>query len=257
MAEEKHSSARWIRFADQGEAVTRSPRQRGGMTNSTLLRFSAAGLLVGALLFSLGDLLRRTVDSSTGSSPTAIAASVHNHPGVWLVASLFSALAPVFLIPGVCALVATTRARGSRVVAVGGALVLLGLVASVGHAVAYYTPFALYDRAGTDPATIKALDDASESYPMLVALIIAFIVGVTVGTIALLIGLRRARRVPVWAPIAAVVFAVAGSSGGVAMGVLGTAAALAAFLPAARSLVVPTTDALTPRSDHDLEPTTA
>lgn len=208
------------------------------MTNSTLLRFSATGLLVGSLLFSLGDLLRRTVDSPTGSSPTALAAAVQDHPGTWLVAGVLSALAPLLFIPGVCALVATTRGRGSRVVAVGGALAVLGLVASVGHAVAYYAPFALYGRAGTDAATIRALDGASESYPMLVALIIAFMVGITIGMITLLVGLRRARRVPVWAPIAAVVFAAAGSSGGVAMGVLGTVAAIAAFVPAARSLVV-------------------
>jgi hypothetical protein len=227
------------------------------MTNSTLLRFSAAGLLVGALLFSLSDLLRRTVDSSTGSSPTATAASVHDHPGVWLAAGILSALAPAFFIPGVCALAATTRERGSRVVAVGAALAVLGLVASTGHAVAYYSPFALYGRAHADAATIKALDHASESYPLLIALIIAFIVGMTIGMITLLVGLRRARRVPVWAPIAAVMFAVAGSSGGVAMGVLGTAAALATFLPAARSLVVPTTDGASERSELDLEPTSA
>jgi hypothetical protein len=227
------------------------------MTNSTLLRFSAAGLLVGALFFSLGDLLRRTVDSSTGSSSIAITASVHDHPGVWLAAGILSALAPVFFVPGICALVATTRGRGSRVVALGGALAVLGLVASAGHAVAYYAPFALYGRADTDAATIKALDHASESYPMLVALIIAFIVGITIGMITLLVGLRRARRVPVWAPLAAVVFAVAGSSGGVAMGMLGIAAALATFLPAARALVVPTTDAASARGDRDLEPTSA
>jgi hypothetical protein len=227
------------------------------MTNSTLLRISAAALLVGALLLSLGDLLRRTVDSSTGSSPTAIASAVHDHPGVWLAAGVLSALAPVLFIPGICALVATTRGRGSRVVAVGGALAVLGLVASAGHAVAYYAPFALYGRADTDATTIKALDDASESYPMLVALIIAFIVGITIGTITLLVGLRRARRVPVWAPIAAVVFAVAGSSGGVVMGVLGTVAALTAFLPAARSLLVPTIDGASTRADRDLESTSA
>jgi hypothetical protein len=209
------------------------------MTNSTLLRFSAAGLLAGALLFSLSDLLRRLVDSSTGSSPTAITASVHDHPGVWLAAGILGALAPVLFIPGVCAAVATTHGRGSRVVAVGGALVVLGLVASAGHAVAYYAPFALYDRAGTDAATVTSLDSTSESYPMLVALIIAFIVGMTIGIITLLAGLRRARRVPVWAPIAAVVFAVAGSSGGVVMGLVGMVAALAAFIPAARSLLTP------------------
>ena len=225
------------------------------MTNSTLLRFSALGLLVGALLLSLGDLLRRTVDSSSGSSPTLIAASVHDHASVWLGAGIMSALAPAFFIPGVCALVATTRGRGSRVVVVGGSLAVLGLVASVGHAVAYYAPFALYSRASTDAATIKALDDASEAYPMLVALIIAFIVGVTIGMITLLVGLRRARRVPVWAPIAAVVFAVAGSSGGVAMGMLGIAAALAAFLPAARALVVPTADGASALGVRDVDST--
>jgi hypothetical protein len=223
------------------------------MTNSTLLRFSAAGLLAGALSFSLGDLLRRTVDSATGSSPTTIAASVQDHPGLWLAAGILSALAPVFFIPGVCALVATTRGRGSRVVGIGGAVVVLGLVASAGHAVAYYAPFALYGRADLDAATIKALDDASESYPMLVAVIIAFAAGITIGTITLLVGLRRARRVPVWAPIAAVVFAVAGSSGGVPMGVLGTVAALATFLPAARSLVVPTTSGASSRDEDGLE----
>jgi hypothetical protein len=226
------------------------------MTNSTPLRFSAVGLLVGALSFSLGDVLRRTVDSATGSSPTAIAASVQDHPGVWLVAGILSALAPVFLIPGVCALVATTRGRGSRVVGVGGALVVLGLVASAGHAVAYYAPFALYGRAHLDAATIKALDDASESYPMLVAVIIAFAAGITIGTITLLVGLRRARRVPVWAPIAAVVFALAGSSGGVPMGVLGAVAALATFLPAARSLVA-TTDGAPSRDERTREPAPA
>lgn len=227
------------------------------MTNSTLLRFTAVGLLVGALFFSLGDLLRRTVDSSAGSSPTAIAASVHDHAGVWLTAGILSALAPVFFIPGVCALVATTRGRGSRVVAVGGALAVLGLVASAGHAVAFYAPYALYGRADTDAATVNALNDASESYPMLVTLILAFIVGITIGMITLLVGLRRAHRVPVWAPIAAVVFAVAGSSGGVGMGVVGMVAALTAFLPAARSLAVPTTDGASARGDRDLEPTSA
>ncbi len=225
------------------------------MTKSTLIRFSASGLLVGALLFSLGDLLRRTVDSATASSPTAIAASVHDHAGVWLTAGALSAFAPAFFIPGVCALVATTRGRGSRVVAVGGSLAVLGLVASVGHAVAYYAPFAVYGQAHSDAATIKALDHASESYPLLVALIIAFIVGMTIGMIVLLIGLRRARRVPVWAPIAAVVFAVAGSSGGVAMGMLGIAAALAAFLPAARALVVPTTDGESAPGVRDMDST--
>lgn len=207
------------------------------MTNSLQLRIAALGLVIGPLCFTLGDTLRRVVDSSTSSSAVELAAKVADRPGVWLAAGLLSALAPLFFLPGVLALVATSRGRGSRVVGVGGALTSLGLIASVGHAVAFYAPAALYGRAGTDAAAIKAFDKASEGYPLLVVLIIAFIAGMTIGVIALLVGLRRAGRVPVWAVVAGVVFAVAGSSGGVAMGLLGILAALAAFVPAARSLV--------------------
>jgi hypothetical protein len=207
------------------------------MTNSLQLRIAALGLVLGPLCFTLGDTLRRVVDSSTSSSAVELAAKVADRPGVWLAAGLLSALAPLFFLPGIHALVATTRGRGSRVVGVGGALMSLGLVAAVGHAVAFYALAALYGRAGSDAATIKALDKASESYPLLVALIVAFIVGMTIGVIALLVGLRRAGRIPVWAVVAGVVFAVAGSSGGVAMGALGMVAALVAFVPAARSLL--------------------
>lgn len=207
------------------------------MTNSTQLRIAALGLVVGALCFTLGDTLRRVVDASTSGTAVDLAASVHDRPGPWLAAGLLSAFAPLFFLPGVLALVATTRGRGSRVVAIGGGLVSLGLVASVGHAVAFYAPPALSGRAGTSAAAINALDKASEGYPLLVALIVAFIVGMTIGVLVLLIGLRRAGRVPVWAVVAGLVFAVAGSSGGVAMGLVGTLAGLAAFVPAARSLV--------------------
>lgn len=207
------------------------------MTNSLQLRIAATGLVVGALCFTLGDTLRRVVDSSTSSSAVDLAAAVHDRPGVWLAAGLLSAFAPLFFLPGVLALVATTRGRGSRVVALGGGLVGLGLVASVGHAVAFYAPPALYDDAGTGASAIKALDKSSEGYPLLVALIVAFIVGMTLGVLVLLVGLRRAGRIPVWSVIAGLVFAVAGSSGGVALGLLGAVAALAAFVPAARALV--------------------
>jgi hypothetical protein len=207
------------------------------MTNSLQLRIAATGLVLGALCFALGDTLRRVVDSSTSSTAVDLAASVHDRPGVWLAAGLLSAFAPLFFLPGVLALVATTRGRGSRVVAIGGGLVGLGLIASVGHAVAFYAPPALSEDAGTSASAITALDKASEGYPLLVALIVAFIAGMTLGVLVLLIGLRRAGRIPVWSVIAGLVFAVAGSSGGVALGLLGVVAALAAFVPAARALV--------------------
>jgi hypothetical protein len=225
------------------------------MTNSLQLRIAALGLVVGALCFTLGDTLRRVVDSSTGTTAVELAASVHDRPGTWLAAGLLSAVAPLFFLPGIHALVATTHGRGSRVVGVGGALMSLGLVAAVGHAVAFYAPPALYGRAGTSPSAIRALDKASEGYPLLVVAIIVFIAGMTLGVLVLLVGLRRAGRVPVWSVVAGLVFAVAGSSGGVAMGLLGVVAAVAAFGPAARSLVSPkATRVSDPRDDRAEKP---
>ena len=110
---------------------------------------------------------------------------------------------------------------------------------AIGHAVAFYTPYALYDQARVPSSAIDALDDASESYLPLLLLIALFIAGTMLGSIVLLAGLRRARRVPVWSAVAAVVFVAAGSSGGVLTGVVGVVAALAAFGPAARSLAAP------------------
>jgi hypothetical protein len=208
------------------------------MNPQKMTRVCAVGLLVGPLMFTIGDVLRRVVDQDAGSSAAGITDAVSDKPGAWLAAALLSALAPVAFLPGVAALVATARGRGSVTTLVGGCLLGLGLLASVGHAVAFYAPYALYDRAGTSDAALKALDSESESYPLLVLLIVLFIAGLVLGTIVLLVGLRMAGRVPVWAVVAGVVFAVAGGSGGVALGIVGVVAALVAFVPAARSLQV-------------------
>lgn len=144
----------------------------------------------------------------------------------------------MFFLPGVIAATLAVRGRGSRLVSIGGALVGMGLIASVGHAVAFYSPVAFHAKAGIDASTITALDNAAEAYPLLIALIIAFIVGMTIGVIMWLIGLRRAGRIPVWAVVAGVLFAVADSSGSVALGLVGVLAALAAFVPVAQSLLV-------------------
>lgn len=208
------------------------------MTTSLHTRFAALGLVLGALCFSVGDTLRRVVDASTNASPVALADAVHQHNGVWLAAGFLSVLAPVFLLPGVYAATLAVRSRGARVVTVGGTLLGIGLIASIGHAVAFYSLAAINAKAGIDGSTITALDKVSESYPLLVVLIIAFIVGMTIGVIVWLIGLRRAGRIPVWSVVAGVVFAVAGSSGSVILGLVGVLAALAAFGPVARSLLV-------------------
>jgi hypothetical protein len=206
------------------------------MTNRTLFRTSAAGLVSGVLLFTLGDLLRRLVEPSGNATARAVTHAVGSHGTGWLFAVLLSLAAAPLLVAGAFGLLLTARGRGGRTTTVGAVLLVLGALASVGHAVAFYTPYAVWDRADASPATITALDDASGGYPALVVLIVLFIVGMMLGSLLVLVGLRRARRVPVWAPVAGLVFVVCGSSGGVLPGVLGVVAGLVAFVPAARAL---------------------
>jgi hypothetical protein len=209
------------------------------MTRHTFLRTSALGLLIGPLLLTVGDLVRRLVEPSGTSSTADIARAVGEHRAAWLFAGILALLTGPLLVVGVAGLVLDARGRGGRTTSVGVWMVAIGAFASIGHAVAFYTPYALYERAGLSSSAMKALDDASERYSLLVALIALFIVGMMLGSIVLFVGLRRARRVPVWSVVAAVVFVAAGSSGGVPAGVVGVVAALAAFGPAARSLAAP------------------
>lgn len=211
-------------------------------------RLAAGCLVAGAALFTVGDLLRRLVEPGGTPSATDVTAAVAQHGGAWLAAGLLSLVAAFALLPGLTALVASARGRGARATTVGGLMVAAGALASVGHAVAFYSPYALFGRAGASAADITAIDNASEAYPMLVVLIVLFMVGMVVGPVVLFVGLRRARRVPVWAVVAAVVFVASGSTSSVVAGVVGVVAALVAFVPAARSLLVapPTPEAPAP-----------
>lgn len=205
------------------------------MTTTTRARIGALLLVIGPLAFTVGDLLRRIVEPTGSPKAPAIAEAVGHHSGLWLLAGLLSVVAAFCLVPGVLALL-PDGGRGSRLTAVGVVMVVMGGVASAGHAVAFYAPYALYAKAHTGADAISALDDASESYALLVLLIALFIAGMMLGSIVLFVGLRRARRVPIWSVVAAVVFVACGSSGGVVPGIIGIAAALAAFGPAAASV---------------------
>lgn len=208
------------------------------MTNSTQLRIAAAGLVLGPLLFTTGDLLRRLVEPAGAFTDVQLAHAVSDRPGMWAAAGLLSVLAALCFVPGVFGLLAAASGRGARVTAVGASMVGVGMVASVGHAVGYYGPFARFADSGASAGTITSFFAAGGD-PSTALCIVLFMVGMMLGSIVLLVGLRRARRVPVWAVVAAVVFVVSGSSGGVVPGVLGIVAALAAFVPAARSLIAP------------------
>lgn len=209
------------------------------MTNTPHTRIAAIGLVTGPLLFTIGDLLRRLVEPADAPSAAAVTDAVGRHGGAWLAAGVFSVGAAFCLLPGVVGLLGQATGRGARITTAGALLVGVGAVASVGHAVAFYSPYALFNRAGTPGPALEALDNASETYPLLLLLIVLFIVGMMLGPLVLFVGLRRARRVPIWSVVAAVVFAACGSTSGIQAGVVGVFAAAVAFIPAARSLSAP------------------
>ena len=250
-------------IADGADATAGGSEHRDGMTTSNHARIAAIGLVLGPLLFTLGDLLRRLVEPSGTPTATDITTAVGQHHGAWLAAGLLGTAAAFCLVPAMLGLIVAIAAgtaaggRGARTTFVGATMVAVGAIASVGHAVAFYAPYALYAKANTGQATLEALDDASESYPLLIALIVLFIVGTMFGSIVLLVGLRRARRVPVWSPVAAVVFVACGSTGGVVPGVIGILAALAAFVPAVRALGPSAVAPATVRADERDRPLTS
>ena len=206
------------------------------MKTSLKSRVSSFLLVFGALSFSGADLLRRLVVPAGNPDTAAITHAVAQHQGLWLVASLLAVVAGGCLAVGALALIPHQRARGSRATTLGAIMLAIGAMASIGHAVAFYSPYALFALVDASAGQITALDRASESSPLLLLLILAFMVGLMPGSIILFTGLRRARRIPLWALVAVVVFVVCGSANGVLPGVLGLLAAVAAFIPAATDL---------------------
>lgn len=185
-------------------------------------RWPAGALMLGAAAIGIGDLLRRLVDADAGSA-RELTAAVSAHPATWLAAAACAVLGAALVLPGLQTLTASVAGRGASATRVGGALFGLGLLASVGHAVAYFGLFSVYADAGVDGPTVDAMDKASESEPLLIGLIALFLLGLVIGQLVLVVGLRRAGLLPFWAIAAALVDIAAGNSGGVPAGVVGLA----------------------------------
>lgn len=189
-------------------------------------------LIVGAAAFAVADLIRRII-LPDGLDTAGMIDAVSSHSGAWLVAGLLALAAPVLMLPGIAGATRAVTERGRVLTRIGGAAVILGLLAAIGHAVAFYGMAALYARTSLNSADAARFEDASNAYPLFVVLIVLFIVGLLLGPILLTLGLRRARTVQIWVPVVAIIFGVSGSVGGVPAGVVGVVAALATFVPIA------------------------
>jgi hypothetical protein len=199
-------------------------------TDSDLLhsRIGALGLVLGGITFSVGDLLRRSLEPDS-PTPLTLTATAHDNAATWLLAALLVLSASFLLVPGAVAISRWVRGRGEVLTTVGAYLLGIGMICSALHVAGYYGLYGVLAGSGASDAAITAIDAQSEQYPLFVLGIIGFVVGTMLGTVLLAIGLRRARRVPIWVPVAAVVFVVAGTVEGVPAGLLGLVAAVASY----------------------------
>jgi MFS family permease len=204
--------------------------------STTQRRTLAAGLVGGALCFTLADLVRRVVEPAA-PSPSALTRAVADHPSLWLLAGLLSAATAFLLPPAMVVVPAIVRGRGHRLATTGALLTGIGAVAAAVHAAGYFGSYGIYASSGADRSAVRAMESGSEGYPFFTVFIVLFMAGMLLGPLLLGIGLRRARLVPVWVPVAALVFAAAGGTSGAWPGVIGVLAAVATFVPVAMALV--------------------
>lgn len=188
-------------------------------TSSPFIRFAGgAGLVLGALTFSGGDVLRRAIEPAVPSTASTTAA-VAGHQGLWALAGALELVSALLLVVGAIAAMSLVRDRGRALSGVGATLVAVGAIASTGHTIGYYGTFAAYAQSGLDTAALERLASTTDTLGGIT--IGLFMLGMLLGPILLTVGLRRAGAVPVWVPVVAVVFVVAGAVSGVAAGVVG------------------------------------
>lgn len=182
-----------------------------------------AALILGIGAFSIGDILRRILEP-TDTSAASLTAAVHDRPGLWLAAGLFEVLAALLLVPGAIGARQLATGRGARTTRIGAGLLVVGAVASMGHATGYYGTYANYAVSGLDAGTLDKLESTND--PLGGVVVALFMIGMLIGPLVLTIGLRRAGIVPVWVPVLALVFVVAGNVSGPLAGAVGLVSAL-------------------------------
>jgi hypothetical protein len=178
----------------------------------------------GAVVFAVGDLLRRTVDAGL-TGPVALSRAAHDHAAVWQSAALAMIVGSVLMLPLVARVVAEAAGRGRLPLRIGGSLFVAGLLASVGHAAAYFGLASVFGSTeGLTSAQLARLDHASESQPLLTAIIVVFIAGMLLGQLTWAVGLWRSGAAPVWLLPVVLVEIVAGGTGSVGAGLVGLVA---------------------------------
>jgi hypothetical protein len=130
---------------------------------------------------------------ATGEGSLALAAQ---HPTLLRVATVAVMLGGILVVPAV--LGAFRLAPLSRLVTVGGSLMVAGYICYAGIAASGFTTFALAERVAPVPGDGAVLD-AAMTDPWGVWAFLLFVAGNLLGTLLLSVGLARSGAVPMWA----------------------------------------------------------
>jgi hypothetical protein len=140
-------------------------------------------------------MIRNGGSDSTGAEALALAAT---GPDVLRLAIAAGMIGCLLIIPAV--LTASSRSRRSRLVFVGGSLMIAGYVCYFGVLLSNMIIIAMAEHGGP-LVDYAAVIDASQSDLWTAWVFPIFIVGNLLGTLLFAIGLLRSRTVPAWAAI--------------------------------------------------------
>src|SRR2546423_8558926 len=194
-----------------------------GFSDSQHLRKTVAGacMFLAPLLFVVAFVVSPKLETEAG--PTLRTAAAHLDR--YLVSNILGMVGLILLIPAVLGLMHMLRERRPVYGAVGGALSIIGLVASMAGVGAGFVIWGMA-KDGVQPADVSALHTVSHSAEAMIPLYIVGLVS-AVGLVVMAAGLYLSRVVDWWMALfvatGAVCINVAFPAGELAVGIVGAA----------------------------------
>ncbi|WP_158839963.1 DUF4386 family protein [Saccharothrix deserti] len=162
--------------------------------------FQALALIVGPLLLLAAILIDAAV--FTGDDVAERLPQIRENGGLYLTSSWLFLLAGLVLVPGIVGLIHVLHGARITVGEVGGWLMLLGVILTIGFFVASMFEYTLAQTNAVPEGTAVTILNEFDNSPAGFVVFIAFAVGLGLGAILMAIGAWRHGLLPVWAAVA-------------------------------------------------------
>lgn len=170
--------------------------------------FAALSLVVGPLLL-LVSVAVSPAFTVAFEEPAAFLDAVAGGRGAHLATAVLFLAGSLILVPGALGTMHLLRGRGVTLGYLGGALVVIGAVASAAFYVINVVTLEMTDRAA-EAEQMAALLERIEEGTAGTILLVVFSAGTVLGILLLALALILRRVVPIWSPIALVLAVVVG-----------------------------------------------